>query len=84
MPRTTTILTEGANDDVDEALEEARRETDPDTRKKLYKEAQEILIDVAPMIYIHHQEYLLGVDDSVKDFDIDAQGIYQIHETYID
>ncbi|MFD1363470.1 glutathione ABC transporter substrate-binding protein [Lentibacillus salinarum] len=72
------------NEGVDELLEEARRETDPDAREELYSEAQELLVEQAPMIYLHHKEFLLGVDDSVKNFGIDPQGIYQIKEAYIE
>jgi|SRR5690625_1780081 len=73
-----------SDDEVDEVLDEARRETDDDKRQELYSEAQELLIDLAPMLYIHHQEYLLGVNENVKDFGIDAQGIYQLKDTYIE
>ncbi|MFU0789171.1 glutathione ABC transporter substrate-binding protein [Virgibacillus proomii] len=69
--------------ELDKVLDDARHETDPEARKKLYSKAQEMLVDLAPMIYILHQEYLLGVSDSVKDFSIDANGIYQIKQAYI-
>lgn len=72
------------NDELDEILEEARRETDPDARQELYTQAQEMLVELAPMIYVHHQEYLLGVNSSVKDFGINAQGIYQLRDAYIE
>ncbi|QKY70572.1 glutathione ABC transporter substrate-binding protein [Lentibacillus sp. CBA3610] len=73
-----------SNDELDEVLDEARRSTDPEERQELYSEAQELLVELAPMLYIHHQEYLLGVDESVQDFGIDAQGIYQIKDAYIE
>lgn len=72
------------DEEVDKVLDEARRETDPDARQELYTEAQELLVELAPMIYIHHQEYLLGVSDNLKDFTIDAQGIYQFKQAYIE
>lgn len=72
------------NEELDKILDEARRETDPEVRKELYSEAQEMLVDLAPMIYTHHQEYLLGVSDKVKGFGVDAQGIYQIKQAYIE
>src|SRR5699024_7035478 len=72
-----------SDDEVDELLEEARKETDPEARAALYSEAQELLVDLAPMLYIHHQEYLLGVNKAVKNFGINAQGIYQLKDTYI-
>lgn len=72
------------NEEVDEILEEARRETDEDKREELYSEAQELLVDVAPMLYIHHKEHLLGVNDDVKDFEVDAEGLYQFDDAYIE
>lgn len=72
------------DEELDAILDEARRETDPDARQELYSEAQEMLVELAPMIYIHHQEYLLGVSDKLKDFTVDAQGIYQFKQAYIE
>ncbi|API91604.1 glutathione ABC transporter substrate-binding protein [Virgibacillus pantothenticus] len=72
------------NEELDKILDDARHETDPEVRKELYSKAQEMLVDLAPMIYTHHQEYLLGVSDSVKDFSVNAQGIYQIKQAYIE
>lgn len=72
------------DDDLDAVLDEARRATDPAERQALYSEAQEMLVELAPMLYLNHQEYLLGVDESVKDFWIDAQGIYKIKDAYIE
>ncbi|WP_405101960.1 hypothetical protein [Oceanobacillus sp. FSL H7-0719] len=43
-----------------------------------------MLVKLAPMLYLNHQEYLLGVNDNVKDFSIDAQGTYQIKQAYIE
>ena len=68
------------NTDVDKLLEEGRREADPDARLKIYTEAQEHLIEDAPMIYIHHQEYLVGLSDEIEGFSIDTSGIYQLQD----
>src|SRR5699024_9212407 len=56
------------NDELDDLLYEACTNPDPDERLELYREAQEILVDEAPMLYIHHQEYLLAVSDKVEGF----------------
>ncbi|PRY81026.1 glutathione ABC transporter substrate-binding protein [Alkalibacterium olivapovliticus] len=55
-----------ATDELDSLLEEARQSADEDERLELYSNAQEILVEEAPMIYIHHQEYLLAVSDDVE------------------
>lgn len=68
------------NAEVDELLEEGRREADPDTRVGIYNEVQEHLIVDAPMIYIHHQEYLVGLSNKIEGFAIDTSGIYQLQD----
>lgn len=70
--------------DVDELLQAAREETDADKRQELYTEVQELLVELAPMLYIQHGEHLVGVSDDVKDFTVDAQGIYQFKQAYIE
>ena len=47
-------------------------------RLEIYNEIQEHLIDDAPMVYIHHQEYLLGISNKIEGFAIDTSGIYQL------
>lgn len=55
-----------ATDELDSLLEEARQSSDEDERLDLYSRAQEILVDEAPMLYIHHMEFLLAVSDDVE------------------
>ncbi|WP_031547221.1 glutathione ABC transporter substrate-binding protein [Salinicoccus luteus] len=69
-----------SNDELDALLEEGRQETDPEARQEIYTEAQEMLVDIAPMAYIHHQNYLTGVRTDVQNFEVDALGIYQLDE----
>ncbi|GAB6928355.1 glutathione ABC transporter substrate-binding protein [Paenibacillus sp. JCM 10914] len=71
------------NPDLDKLLEAGRQENDPDQRKAIYKEAQEKLVDIAPMLYIHHQEYLNGVSDKVEGFWRHPNGIMQLKEVSI-
>jgi len=73
-----------ANDEVDKLLEDARMATDVDERLSLYSDAQELLVEEAPMLYLNHGEHLVGVDEKVKDFTVDAQGIYQFKQAYIE
>lgn len=73
-----------ADEELDRLLDEGRRETDPDKRLEIYSEAQELLVELAPMIYIHHQNYLTGVRNEVKDFWVDALGIYKLQDAYIE
>ncbi|MEK3732447.1 glutathione ABC transporter substrate-binding protein [Paenibacillus sp. FSL M8-0334] len=69
--------------ELDQLLEEGRRESDPEKRKALYKEAQEKLVDIAPMLYIHHQEYLNGVSSKVEGFWRHPNGIMMLHDVSI-
>ncbi|MBU9711335.1 glutathione ABC transporter substrate-binding protein [Evansella tamaricis] len=69
-----------ADDTLDELLDAGRRETDPDARLEIYREAQEHLVELAPMIYVHHQNYLTGVRNEVDGFWVDALGIYQLKD----
>ncbi len=66
------------NPEVDKLLDEGRRESDPEKRIEIYNEVQEHLIEDAPVIYIHHQEYLLGVSNQITGFEIDEAGIYDL------
>lgn len=53
---------------LDELLDEGRPMIDEEERMEIYSEAQELLADIAPMIYTHYSERLFGVRNSVKDF----------------
>ena len=63
--------------------EAGRREADEEARLEIYSELQNHLVDVAPMAYIHHQNYLTGMNSNVQNFWVDAQGIYHLDEVTI-
>ncbi|WP_342365043.1 glutathione ABC transporter substrate-binding protein [Jeotgalibacillus proteolyticus] len=69
--------------ELDELLDAGRRETDQDARAAIYLDVQEKLVELAPMVYIHHQEYLTGVSNNVSGFSTLPNGIYQLHEVSI-
>lgn len=73
-----------SDDKVDELLEAGRRETNEEERLNIYSELQDHLVEVAPMAYIHHQNYLTGMNSSVQNFWVDAQGIYHIKDVTIE
>lgn len=68
------------NAEVDKLLVEARQNPNADERLDLYRQVQEILVDEAPMIYIHHQEFLLGVSDKVQGFWQHPTGILMLKD----
>ncbi|WEG17004.1 glutathione ABC transporter substrate-binding protein [Alkalihalophilus pseudofirmus] len=69
--------------ELDEILEEARQTADEETRLGLYKQAQEMLVEDAPMIYLYHQEYLVGLRDEVQGFWKHPNGTYMLHDVTI-
>ncbi|ERN53494.1 glutathione ABC transporter substrate-binding protein [Alkalihalophilus marmarensis] len=71
------------DDELDEILEEARQTADEEDRLALYKQAQEMLVEAAPMIYLYHQEYLVGLRDEVQGFWKHPNGTYMLHEVTI-
>lgn len=56
------------NDDVDQLLEEARKTIDEDERLELYTEAQQIIIDEAPIVPVYHSVLLAGLRDNIHGF----------------
>lgn len=71
------------NDEVDHLLDEGRRESDQDKRFNLYVEAQEKIVEDAPMIYMIYQENLTGVSNKVLGLEIDSTGMYHLKDVKI-
>ncbi|CAD2070820.1 glutathione ABC transporter substrate-binding protein [Jeotgalicoccus coquinae] len=57
-----------SNDEVDTLLSNARSEIDEERRLELYEEAQQIIIDEAPLIPLYHPYLLVGMSDEVKGY----------------
>ncbi|WP_017729648.1 glutathione ABC transporter substrate-binding protein [Halalkalibacterium ligniniphilum] len=72
------------DEELDALLLEARQTTDEAERLALYKEAQEKLVELAPMLFIHHQEFLLGVREEVKGLWQHPTQILMLHDVYIE
>ncbi|MDW7738642.1 MAG: glutathione ABC transporter substrate-binding protein [Bacillota bacterium] len=70
--------------EVDELLDLGRQESDPDLRLQYYREVQEKLVELAPMLYLLHIEDLVGVSDSVKNFEMTSARIFQLRNVYIE
>ncbi|MFC3418642.1 glutathione ABC transporter substrate-binding protein [Salinicoccus hispanicus] len=64
-----------ANDEVDSLLDAARAETDEATRMQQYADAQQIIIDEAPLVPIYHSVLLAGIND-------DLEGYYQYPSSF--
>lgn len=72
------------SDELDELLDEGRQTPDQDERVEIYKEAQELLVDLAPMINTHYNVNLLGVRDEVKGLKQLPTNYLELHEVYIE
>ncbi len=72
------------NDEVDELLDLGRQESDPDLRAQYYREAQEMLVEQAPMLYLLHIEDLTGVNNSVQNFYLTPARIFMLQDVYIE
>src|SRR5699024_12700645 len=47
-----------SNEEFDALIDEGKKESDEDAREEIYKQAQEILIDEAPAIFIRYTGHL--------------------------
>jgi peptide/nickel transport system substrate-binding protein len=72
-----------ANDELDEILDQAREEADEATREDLYEQAMEILVEDAPMLYLYHPEYNVGVRDEVQGLWKHPNGLLQLRDVTI-
>ena len=68
------------NAEIDKLLDDARQEIDEGKRLALYDKVQEMLIEEAPMVYIHHQAYLTGVSDKIQGYWINDSGHYKLQD----
>ena len=66
------------NPEVDQLLEDGRKEIDETARQDFYDKIQDILVEEAPMIFMQHQAYLTGVSDEIEGYWIDTSGYYKL------
>lgn len=66
------------NEEVDQLLEEARQESDEAAREKLYHEAQQIIVDEAPIVPLYHIEHLAGLREDIENFVIHPSSLYDL------
>jgi peptide/nickel transport system substrate-binding protein len=59
-----------ANEDLDKLLEEGKTEQDEEKRKEIYEEAQKLIVDEAPYIWMYHPKVLEAWDDNIKGHDV--------------
>lgn len=68
------------NERIDELLDQARQETDPDTRLELYEEVQNELAEESPYAYLFFPDLNAGVRDEVEGFWQYPSGFYFLRD----
>ncbi|NGQ96758.1 ABC transporter substrate-binding protein [Brevibacillus sp. SYP-B805] len=70
------------NDKVDSLIRRAATVNDQAERTKLYQEAQKIVIEEAPYIYLYQKDFLLPVSKNLKGFVYNPmlEGIYNVQD----
>lgn len=70
------------NDKVDELVRKAAASNNKQEREQLYGEAQKIVIDDAPYLYLYQKDFVLPISKAVKGFTYNPmlEGIYNLAE----
>lgn len=66
------------NEEVDRLLNAAREVTDMDARRAIYAEAQAILMEDLPIIYLYHQTWLWALRSNVSGFEGYPDGMIRL------
>lgn len=72
-----------ANDRVDELLDMGRYSSEQDEREEFYQEAQEIIVDEAPWVFLQTRANISGVQNSVEGFEHHPMGSYKLQDVSI-
>ncbi|QQD85336.1 glutathione ABC transporter substrate-binding protein [Jeotgalicoccus sp. ATCC 8456] len=67
-----------SNEEFDELIDEGKKESDEDAREEIYKQAQEILIDEAPAIFIRYPENLNAYQSNISGLKIDNNNLLDL------
>nr|WP_219914451.1 ABC transporter substrate-binding protein [Thalassobacillus sp. CUG 92003] len=60
-----------SNPEVDQLLEQGRKEMDQEKRKEIYAEAQKIIAEDAPMVFLYANPQISAIRDRVEGFNVD-------------
>ncbi|MBM7096727.1 glutathione ABC transporter substrate-binding protein [Bacillus sp. H-16] len=71
-----------ANEEVDALLEEARSGTEEE-RLALYHDAQQLIVDDAPMVPLYHTEHMAGLQDNIEDFYIHPSSFFYLGDVNV-
>lgn len=73
-----------SNDELDQMLEDARIETDDNVRSQIYTDAQDLVIEEAPMAFVRFGENLVASTDNIDGLIISRNGYFDFRETTIE
>ncbi len=67
-----------ANPQVDELLVQAQEATDQEERKRLYQQAEQIIVEDAPWVFLGYQKHQVVTSTTLQDFVIQPTYIYYL------
>src|SRR5690606_2102103 len=71
------------SEEVDNLIDQARRESDQEERIELCKQVQEIEMEEAPMAILRHTEYVEAVGENVEGFWLHPSRIMMLNDVTI-
>lgn len=80
----TKNYTQYHNPELDRLLDEGRRVSDPEQRKAIYDQVQEIIVGESGYVVVYLEQLLFGKQKAVKDFDVLTTGDIRFWRTWID
>lgn len=72
-----------SNPEVDKLLEDARKETDAEKRHELYRKAEKMILDDAPIVPIYFYSYARVVQPTVKNFQLSSMGLVPFDKIWL-
>jgi len=73
-----------SNEEFDALIDEGKKESDEGAREEIYKQAQEILIDEAPAIFIRYPENLNAYQSNISGLKIDNNNLLDLRNVTIE
>ncbi|WP_342388459.1 glutathione ABC transporter substrate-binding protein [Salinicoccus bachuensis] len=71
------------SDELDALLDEGKRESDQEVREQIYQDAQQLLVEEAPAIFVRHSENLNAYNNNVEGIEIDTYNIFDLRNVNI-
>ncbi|MEF2600057.1 MAG: glutathione ABC transporter substrate-binding protein, partial [Fusobacterium mortiferum] len=72
------------NKKVDELLDKAKIEINPETRKELYEEAQILIVDDAPDVMLYNRNLSVGAQKYIKGLGVHPVTLHNFATVYVE